>query len=59
MKIHLHRLDAKARARHLSVDSQRNSLVRLNPNHEHIQVMRVFVKEHGRRFFKMNRYVRC
>ena len=59
MKIHLYRLDAKARARHLSVDSQRNSLVRLNPNHKHIQVVQVFVKQDGRRFFKMDRYVRC
>jgi hypothetical protein len=36
MKIHLHRLDAKACARHLGMDSQRDSLVRLNPNNKHI-----------------------
>src|SRR5437762_5756908 len=54
MEIHFHRLDVKARAGDLCMHPQRDSLIRLNSNNEHIEVMQIFVKQHRRRFFEMN-----
>ena len=59
MEIHFHRLDVKACARHLGMNPQRDSLIRLNPNHEHIEVVQIFVKQNRRRFFEMNGNFGC
>ena len=59
MEIHFHGLDVKARARHLGMNPQRDSLVRLNPNNEHIEVVQIFVEQNRRRFFEMDRNFGC
>src|SRR5947209_15293446 len=59
MEIHFHGLDVKARARYLGMNPQRDSLVRLNPNNEHIEVVQIFVEQNRRCFFEMNGNFGC
>ena len=59
MKVHLYRLDAKARAGNLGVNPQRNPFVRLNSNDENVQVAQIFVEQNRRRFFEVNGNFGC